>query len=709
MLRRSERIKKTKASNTTTTLRRKPQIRSRQSMYHPRRREDTFLCEPCATIFSEISVRGLFRAPEQGIVIRDSISSTKTETCSMCHFIERNLESYGTPNGEAAEIRLFSSRKSFFWLYQKYKKDVETVPLLAVVPKGLFAQKETPKDLIRTCISEFLMPAYSDPSSTSISSNKVLEQELNLEFINKCVSYCEDHHACRRLQNSYKGSILLYDYKRQKKILRSLPCKYIALSYVCGEDSPITDSSPQVIADVVKVAEMLKIDYIWVDTLCINPERLQEQLNSMHFIYKNAYLTVVDGAGHNIHHGLYGVSRPRTGKQTRIRVNSQLWLSTLNNPQLLIECSTWMTRRWTYQEAVGSARLLIFTEEQVYFECKGMRSWESLHIPLDSHHRKDRKACPDSLQEPIFCQITKQPEEYFDLEDFPRYIKEYTKRFMTEDHYALNAIKGVLVCLESKRNYVYSFWGLPLLSAGEASEFPVALLTGMAWTLGPRNINESPIPITRNNLFPSWTWAGWHGAVTSFGLTSLNHYANRTSIRIQEKKGSEDSLSWQEFWNKLGGMQMNRQMTWSAGFGSSTQTQPYDYPWIDLETGVFEVKLAYFDEPRLVEVIDCIALSGFKIMPPDERSFPTHIDFPEDDLELHHHNKIEVCQQFWKCVMLGYQPEIGSRREKTFPMVILLKPRKECEGYERVWGGRLAWFDGWDKVVEITNERVRLY
>jgi hypothetical protein len=44
-----------------------------------------------------------------------------------------------------------------------------------------------------------------------------------------------------------------------------------------------------------------------------------------------------------------------------------------------IQSSAWITRGWTYQEAVLSRRCLFFTDEQVYFVCKQMTCCEAIH------------------------------------------------------------------------------------------------------------------------------------------------------------------------------------------------------------------------------------------------------------------------------------------------------------------------------------------
>jgi hypothetical protein len=250
----------------------------------------------------------------------------------------------------------------------------------------------------------------------------------------------------------------------------SLPpsVRYIALSYVWGPKDDGThsrhDSTPKVVDDVIKIAEQLGINYIWVDNYCTeqhDPYKIQQQLSRieyMYAIYENAYLTVVDGAGSNRRNGLFGVSKSRTGCQTTVQLARQQWMSTLRNPQSLIQGSPWIRRGWTYQEAIASRRLLIFTEEQVYFECKAMRCWESTHIPLDTHHRKGKTRFLDNLWGPIFCLYTRNATEYEGRAGFPPYIKQYTQRSLTNSHDALNAIAGVLGRLEKDDGHaLYNF------------------------------------------------------------------------------------------------------------------------------------------------------------------------------------------------------------------------------------------------------------
>lgn len=596
--------------------------------------------------------------------------------------------------------------------------------MLAVVPEHSFVEAKNVKDFVREHVPEFMMPVYAGPSLSCISSRKVDATAGDATFIDNCISYCNTHHHCRRSPHKIRRCITVYDYRIKETVGLPPSVPYIALSYVWGPKEDGThsqhDPTPKVVDDVIKIAEQLGINYIWVDNYCIeqhDPHKIQQQLSSMYAIYQNAYLTVVDGAGSSRQNGLFGVSKPRTGRQTTVQLAGQQWMSTLRNPQCLIQASSWITRGWTYQEAIASPRLLIFTEEQVYFECKAMRCWESTHIPLDAHHIKGKSRFRDNLWEPIFCQYTRKATEFEGRADFPRYIKNYTQRSLTNDHDALNAIAGVLGLVEEDNpQNVYNFWGIPLL-APVPIHMPAALVTGMAWTLEARENNGSREAIERRHIFPSWSWAGWHGVVKSFELGYLNHQnPPYISVRIQSGKASQESVAWSDYWEAEGGMEMDRRIDlWGSGLGPGTHRQePYNYPWLDITTDVIEVRLGYLPlcdleynrakDPGFAKNLS----AGFLIMPPYEEWELTPIHFPDDDPELSTEKADDICRREWECMLVGYTPENGYEGSER-PFVILLKQNESLGGAERVWGGRLRWPDGWEKACDLKKGCVRLY
>ncbi|KAE8372690.1 hypothetical protein BDV26DRAFT_301582 [Aspergillus bertholletiae] len=638
---------------------------------------DRPLYKECELVASTISNKPLSGVKEEGMIVCANVPYIATECCPRCQFIRYSVQDYNLEKNTSFELRLFSSRKSFSWLYRSHAKDLDTIMMLTVVPQHFVTREESVSDFIRNCVPEFLIPAYHDLSLFCISRVTIDAMNVDFGFICKSLSYCAAHHCCGCPAYSIQGCITVYGYKNNRTV---------DAGRKEDRNRPGHHRRPQVLKDLITIAEQLKIPYVW-----------QEQLNSMHATYNNACLTVVDGAGSNMHYGLSGVSRPRMGDQVRIQLGKKLWISILKNPQTFIQNSPWNSRGWTYQEAIASPRLLIFTEEQVYFECKEMRCWESLYISLDSHHCKNKSEFKGSLCEPLFCQETRYPTEFEGRTDFPRYIKDYTCRTLTNSCDALNAITGVLSFLENERDQLYNFWRIPLLAP--CPRFSSALTSGMAWTLGNRKCNGSWRPILRRRTFPSWSWAGWEGVVGSFELGYLNHVSSIVSIEIQTAEDSDKSVPWWTFWESEGGMEMDRRTNlWASGLGLKEE---YNYPWLDIATEIIKVSLIYIPpcdiEKRIADTpeLNGYLKAGFFIEPPND-----------DDSSGSH----AICRQQWDCMHLGYMPGVERGYDgRDFPFVIMLNHDRRRNVTERVWGGRLLWRDGWKDICDIERRCVRLY
>lgn len=179
--------------------------------------------------------------------------------------------------------------------------------------------------------------------------------------------------------------------------------EYLALSYVRGPQtkSPpnmakshqsyktITADVPQVIRDAVTVTLGLSYRYLWVDKFCI-PQisgdlGKHEQIRNTDVIYGDAVLTIVSASGTSASDSLPGVSKPRI-PQPRAVVEKDIFMPSMPDSTCLIRNSKWVTRGWTYQEALLSKRHLVFTDHQMYFQCYVMHSCESLDIPLTLLH-----------------------------------------------------------------------------------------------------------------------------------------------------------------------------------------------------------------------------------------------------------------------------------------------------------------------------------
>lgn len=168
---------------------------------------------------------------------------------------------------------------------------------------------------------------------------------------------------------------------------------YIALSYVWGhaELPQLTESNlealstegvltddflPKTIADALTVTKSLDEQYLWVDCLCIiqsHDAEKQDFIRNMHEIYARASVTIIAACGAD-------ASARRPGVTEGSRNLSTAPFDVLDVPLIVsldpspakwwLGDTPWMHRGWTFQEKALSPRCLIFTEEQVYWECR---------------------------------------------------------------------------------------------------------------------------------------------------------------------------------------------------------------------------------------------------------------------------------------------------------------------------------------------------
>ncbi|OCK91309.1 HET-domain-containing protein, partial [Cenococcum geophilum 1.58] len=291
-----------------------------------------------------------------------------------------------------------------------------------------------------------------------------------------------------------------------------VPCPpdapYIALSYQWGTDQKVklrkeyisimttpgffntAEGQPaQTIRDAMTMVQQLGYRFAWVDALCIvqdDIENVIENVDRMNQVYQGAHLTFVAAAGQNAYHGLPGVSTPRKERQLRVHIKGITISSMLENAHGAISFTRWNTRGWTYQERLLSKRLVIFTASQVFYQCdRGCGFQEQYQYTPGSDFTH---TLPDPLTRLDF-------ENRNIWEVYAIAVAEYTRRSLTDPMDKLRALGGILNCLEQPFGAPF-FFGLP------STLFDVGLL----WKpLGPCSRDSS--------AFPSWSWAGWDGAV----------------------------------------------------------------------------------------------------------------------------------------------------------------------------------------------------
>lgn len=362
----------------------------------------------------------------------------------------------------------------------------------------------------------------SSQNDTRLSSTKLVNPgAFNLDIARQCWEYCSSNHVatCGKTNACHSYPFKVIDCFSRIIIDAPKHCKYAALSYVWGNVSSAmhTESSksqednlsllnlPKTIEDSISVTMSMSLRYLWVDRYCINQfdHRARElQIKQMDAIYSLAELTIVAAAGHDPHHGLPGVDGTWRNPQQSIRLGEYCIRQTLPAARASLSNSTWSKRAWTYQEIILSRRRLIFTCDQVFYECQEMLCSESLNIPLDTavliYPDKYANWARNLVNGPQ--RITAGLKN--GILGVWACIREYSHRKLSFQEDTLNAMRGILEAARKGPRPVYHLSGLPVLERGSNMDTTQQFLMNLAWE--PMDISE------RVTILPSWSWAGWY-------------------------------------------------------------------------------------------------------------------------------------------------------------------------------------------------------
>ncbi|KAI9728595.1 MAG: hypothetical protein M1834_007623 [Cirrosporium novae-zelandiae] len=308
-------------------------------------------------------------------------------------------------------------------------------------------------------------------------------------------------------------------------------CRYLALSYVWRdisqleltedtqhrlmEDNGLSTTEqqsrrvPKSIWDAIELTRQLGERYLWVDALCIKQDDEADKrllINNMDVIYSSAIFTIVAAAGKDADAGLPGLhldsSRPVLDAIENIQ---GLNLGIARRPFVdSITESTWEERGWTFQEKILSKRLMIFTDEQVFFHCNEATWFED--TILEKHD-------PDiQIQTPWYGhrEWVKPRSNTSKFDKYGGLLDGYLHRDLTYESDILNAFQGILNALTPLFEGGF-FWGLPTCL------FDAALLWRTSHSLKSRRPN-----------FPSWSWLGWKQY--SIGYSELLHKSTASEI-----------------------------------------------------------------------------------------------------------------------------------------------------------------------------------
>ena len=369
----------------------------------------------------------------------------------------------------------------------------------------------------------------------------------NYAQIRSWLDYCKDHHGnvCNLGSGQIHIPLMCIDCSTRNIVQLTEGSEYYALSYVWGDKMlaatsikhggslKTLPSSPiaPVIEDAIVAVQSLGGRYLWVDKYCINQEDDNEKhllIQNMDRIYEGACATIIAVDNKDSEARLPGVGNHARKSQASCHVGDWHLVTTLPHMSSPLQRSAWITRGWTYQEAVLSRRCIFFTDEQVYFTCRNMNCCEALdrlHVDSDlcTGNRGLLSTNMFDPQEAIRDKFKGTKVKREGLWIFTEHLSRYKLRNLTFPSDALNAFQGIISNLQ-----YCTVWGVPIAISsttddGDDTLYDMGFARGLSW--GKEFSTKSKfVSLRRVPDFPSWSWAGWIGPISSTSVTYESYY-----------------------------------------------------------------------------------------------------------------------------------------------------------------------------------------
>ena len=536
---------------------------------------------------------------------------------------------------------------------------------------------------------------------TVFRSRQVPANQADLETLRRWSTYCARHERCSNKVFPTPQGLRVINVKHRRLIDAPEHCEYIALSYVWGgapmpklpqstreacfcwdthspqveierssNQHPVICSCrsiqlpknyPRTIENSIDLVLALGYSYLWVDSICLSQEDLNNHITltvGMNTIYEGAYLTIIAAAGEDAGAGLPGATPNSRDTRQHFEVVDGMRLA-VAMPTLTqqIAESRWASRAWTYQEGIMCQRYLIFTNQQVYWECRQAAFCEAIEEPIEDY--------PDMTELPSFGRVL--GSSFMERDEFRkvycRLVSDYSTRDLTYESDGLRAVSGLLRRLEISFGVGFVY-GIP------KDMMPEFLL----WNHRPEL--NTPQVVRRRASIPSWTWAGWSGFVEFKILT--DRFQKAVKVTSNEAVPEDDIYHVVKSYSLKGKRARVVDLEWNPTFfkaGFSWTQNSTDSRILDCETRTAVFRL-YKAESGME--IECTFTDSYLEEPPPEghkkmlRRVQIHMDCNSGDFEKFDEQLVEVmeCGQYSRrtplirtsCfILLSWEGEVASR------------------------------------------------
>lgn len=287
------------------------------------------------------------------------------------------------------------------------------------------------------------------------------KDEVALNTVKHWIEVCEiSHDPCKKRPKTARQFLptRLLDVSGDKIHLcrgtdLRLDQRYMTLSHCWGTSVPVTlqlanlvqfehhidlTQLPKTFQDAVQVTRALGISYLWIDSLCIIQDSIDdwyEQSRLMDHIYENGWCSIAATHAHNSSEGLFSNRNllPYSSAGP-LRVATH-WMSADElSPVFLIEenpffrhvgGSPLLKRAWVVQERVLSLRNIHYAQGQVFWECNTTTACECFATSLP-----DFSEATPTLKPRLEFSADPHPRSH-SVDAWPRIVADYSNGRLT--------------------------------------------------------------------------------------------------------------------------------------------------------------------------------------------------------------------------------------------------------------------------------------
>jgi hypothetical protein len=299
--------------------------------------------------------------------------------------------------------------------------------------------------------------------------------------------------------------------------------------------------------DAILVAQSLGVDHLWIDSICIVQDSLQDlhtEMMVMLEVYANAFFVISATSAASAYDGFLNqrdigpkilISRQAPKGSTRRESHIVICTRTVECGGFAdtfwtkgVGSSPWNQRAWTLQEALTARRIIHFAKERLFFECSTLDCFEGGDLSgRPSKYASTAVISPgdDSYASQTFLRQQAALNSEHNAIDWNRIEEIYCEYYYIVRRYSVRK----LTFIEDKAAAFSSIIRAVTRLTGTEVRHGILMndiRRGLLWRPGTR---EST---TRLNLWPSWSWLSWNGKV-DFTFTSGSSPQAEERVRHQ--------------------------------------------------------------------------------------------------------------------------------------------------------------------------------